>query len=285
MTDMEIIKNKEYGGERPLFGMRNLYMENVIVHAGESALKRCMDVKAFHCRFEGKYPFWHCKDLVIEECSFPEAGRAAIWYSQNCVMRHCLVDAPKMFRMMHGVDVSDCDFPNGEEMLWDCDGVRLQRVQVANADYIFMHTDNIVIDHYEQDGNYSFQYSHNALISNAKIDSKDAFWNTHNFTIIDSEINGEYLGWYSEGLTLINCHISGTQPLCYCQNLTMINCTMAEDCDRAFEESEVTADIASPITSITNPRSGIIRAKSVGEIILDKNLTIGENGCKIITME
>lgn len=282
---MEKIKNKEYGGERPLFGIKDLDMENVLIHAGESALKRCSNINAYHCRFEGKYPFWHCKDMTIKECSFTEGARAAIWYSQNCVMRHCLVDAPKMFRMMHGVDVSDTDFPNGEEMLWDCDGVRLQRVRVSNADYVFMHTDNIVLDNYEQDGNYSFQYGHNALITNAKINSKDAFWNTHNFTIIDSELNGEYLAWYSDGLTLINCHIAGTQPLCYCQNLTLINCTMGDDCDRAFEESDVTADIQSHVVSITNPRSGIIRADSIGEIILDRHLKMGESGCTIISLK
>lgn len=281
---MEIIKNIEYSGERPLFGQKGLYMENVIIHPGESALKRCLDLKAFHCRFEGKYPFWHCKDAIIEECSFPESGRAAIWYSQNITMRNCLVDAPKMFRMVHGVDVSDTYFSNGEEMLWDCDGVRLQRVQINNCDYLFMHTDNIVIDHYDQKGNYSFQYGHNALISNAIIDSKDAFWNTHNFTIIDSVINGEYLGWYSDGLTLINCHISGTQPLCYCNGLTLINCTMAKDCDRAFEESDVTADVNSDIVSIVNPKKGIIKANHIGKITLDRNLIYKNNDCKIITL-
>lgn len=36
---MEIIKNKEYEGERPLFATHDLQLENITIHAGESALK------------------------------------------------------------------------------------------------------------------------------------------------------------------------------------------------------------------------------------------------------
>ena len=36
---MEQIRNKEYGGERPLFATHDLQLEDVTIHAGESALK------------------------------------------------------------------------------------------------------------------------------------------------------------------------------------------------------------------------------------------------------
>ena len=39
------------------------------------------------------------------------------------------------------------------------------------------------------------------------------------------------------------------------------------DCDLAFEYSDVRADIRGGIDSIKNPRRGVIRADSVGEII------------------
>ena len=60
---MEIIKNKEFGGERPLFATHDLQLENVTIHTGESALKECSNIIAVNCRFEGKYPFWHTKEL------------------------------------------------------------------------------------------------------------------------------------------------------------------------------------------------------------------------------
>ena len=85
-------------------------------------------------------------------------------------------------------------------------------------------------------------------------------------TVTDSVIDGEYLGWYSEGLTLVRCHIKGTQPLCYCKRLTLIDCTM-EDCDLAFEYSDVEASIHSSILSVKNVRSGHITADAIGEVI------------------
>lgn len=54
---MKQIKNTHYEGERPLFASHGLYLEEVTIHAGESALKECSDIEAVNCRFEGKYPF------------------------------------------------------------------------------------------------------------------------------------------------------------------------------------------------------------------------------------
>lgn len=84
-----------------------------------------------------------------------------------------------------------------------------------------MHSKDIVIEDYVQNGNYSFQYCRDVEIHHAVINSKDAFWNTENVTVYDSEINGEYLGWHSKNLRLVNCKISGTQPLCYAHELVM----------------------------------------------------------------
>ena len=39
--DMETIRDKEFGGERPLFASHDLRLENVVIHAGESAIKEC----------------------------------------------------------------------------------------------------------------------------------------------------------------------------------------------------------------------------------------------------
>lgn len=62
---MKTIENSEFGGERPLFGEHDLLLRNVIIHAGESALKVCRNIEAEYCRFEGKYPFWHVDGFRI----------------------------------------------------------------------------------------------------------------------------------------------------------------------------------------------------------------------------
>ena len=269
---MEIIKDAEFAGERVLFARHNLELINVHIGVGESPLKRCSNIIARNCVFDGKYPFWHTDGFLVEKCTFNIGARSGPWYSKGCVMNDCIVEAPKLFREMDGVEVNRTNFPNGQEMFWYCRNIRLRDVRIDECDYLFLHSENIDIDRYEQHGNYSFQYARNVKINNAVIHSKDAFWNTVDVTVADSELHGEYLGWHSHNLTLINCHITGTQPLCYTHNLRMINCTFGEDADLAFEESEVNAEIASPITSVKNPTTGRIIAPSIGEIIIDENI-------------
>lgn len=269
---MKQIKNAEFGGERPLFASQDLYIENVTIHAGESALKECARVEAVNCRFEGKYPFWHNDGFVVRHCLFTEGARAALWYSRHLQMSDTLVEAPKMFREMDDIHLENVQLPHAAETLWHCRNVVLKNVEVKEADYLFMHSENIHIEDYRQQGNYSFQYCRNVEIRRAVIDSKDAFWNTENVTVYDSEIDGEYLGWHSRNLRLVNCKISGTQPLCYAHDLVLENCTFAPDADLAFEYSTVHATINGPVHSVKNPRSGCIVAQRYGEIILDENI-------------
>lgn len=278
---MELIKNAEFGGERPLFASHHIELENVTVHAGESALKCCSDIIARNCTFEGKYPFWHVDGFRIEKCIFTPGARAALWYSKNLIMSDTQVNAPKMFREMSNLTLKNVQIPDAQETLWHVADVNLDNVEVQNADYLFMHSRDIKIKNYRQQGNYSFQYCENVEIRDADIDSKDAFWNTKNVTVLDTKLNGEYLGWHSENLRLVRCHISGTQPLCYCKNLILEDCTFDQDADLAFEESTLKADIKGAVTSIKNPTSGKIVADSIGEIIIDKNIKAPAD-CEII---
>ena len=277
---MEIIKNTEFGGERPLFASHNLKLENVIIHAGESALKECSNIEAVNCVFEGKYPFWHVKGFIIKDCLFKEGARAALWYSSDLEMYDTLVEAPKMFREMENLKLRNVKIPNALETLWHCKNVDLKDVTIDKADYLFMHSHDIKIRDYKQDGNYSFQYCTNVEIRNAEINSKDAFWGTENVTVYDSTIIGEYLGWHSKNLKLVNCRIGGTQALCYAHNLVMENCVMDSDADLCFEYSTLHADIRGKITSVKNPKSGLIIADEIGEVIIDENIK-APGDCKI----
>lgn len=276
----EIIKDCEFGGERPLYFGRHLRLENVIINPGESALKETEDIEADRCEFRGKYPFWCTKGFTVTNCIFREGARAALWYSEDCVMEDTLVEAPKMFREMDRTSLLRVRIPFAQETFWMCRGIKLRDVEVSKADYCYFHSCDIDIEDYRHQGNYSFQYCRNVVIRNAHIDSKDAFWNTENVLVENSSLNGEYLGWYSKGLTLRGCHISGTQPLCYAEDLVLENCTFDDDADLAFEYSCVRAEVKGNITSVKNPRTGSIKADSIGEIIIDENLR-APGDCKI----
>lgn len=269
---MELIKNQEFGGERPLYGAHDVRLENVTIHVGESSIKESGNIEAEKCRFEGKYVFWECRGFKVKDCYFAESARSSLWYSHNVEMNDCQVDAPKMFRRMTGIEVNNCQFPNALETFWDCSDIRLKNVSIAKADYLFMHCSNIHIDNYKQDGNYSFQYAKNVEIHNAVINSKDAFWEAENVTIYDSELNGEYLAWYGKNIRLVRCHLTGEQLLCYVDGLILEDCTFGPDANLNFEYSHVEATIKGDITSIKNPSSGHISVDGhIGELIIDQN--------------
>ena len=278
----QVISNKFFEGERPLFAANDVRIEHVKFYPGESALKECANVEAYKSEFMCKYPFWHNDNALIEECIFTIYSRAAIWYSKNIRMINSRVDAPKMFREIDGLYIENVKMPNAEETMWNCRDMKLRNVEARCGDYIFMNGVNIDIDDFYLQGNYSFQDAKNVVIRNSCLNSKDAFWKTENVTVYDSEINGEYLGWYSKNLRLINCKISGTQPLCYCTDLVMENCTMSEDADLCFEYSTLEAVVNSKITSVKNPAGGFIVADSIGEIIIDENCK-NPGACNITT--
>jgi hypothetical protein len=281
MIEKKLIKDAEFGGERPLFESHHLRLENVTIREGESAIKECSDIEAVDCRFEGNYPFWHVHGFLIERCYFDVGGRSALWYSDHLTMKDTVIDAPKMFREMSHLNLENVTMNDADEIFWRCKNLQIKNLKLHEGTYPFMFSENIIIDGLESDSKYVFQYVKNVEIQNAKITTKDAFWEVENVTIYNSELNGEYLGWHSKNLRLVNCHITGEQPLCYAEDLVLENCTFGPDCDRAFEYSSVQADIKGSITNIKNPKTGRIVADSIGSVTLDKNIKAPAD-CEIV---
>lgn len=281
---MKLLKNNFFEGERPLYASENLRIEKIKFYPGESALKESSNIEAFDCTFMCKYPFWHNKNVLIENSLFTVYSRAAIWYSANIKMLNSKVEAPKMFREIDGLYLENVRLSDAAETCWNCRDLTLLDVEVKNGDYIFMNCANIKIDGLKLQGNYSFQDAKNVEIRNSFLDSKDAFWKTENVTVYDSVISGEYLGWHSKNLRLVNCKISGSQPLCYATNLVLENCEFMDDCDLAFEYSSVNAEVNNHIVSIKNPLEGSIKAQSIGEIIFDKH-DRNPGACQILVAE
>ena len=242
---MQLIKNQEFGGERPLFATHDLHLDNVTILAGESAIKECSNIVATNCRFEGNYPFWHVHGFTIDHCYFAVGGRSALWYSDHLVMKDTVIDAPKMFREMNDIEIENVQMNDADEVFWRCDRIHIKNLKLHEGTYPFMFSNNIYVDGLESDSKYVFQYVKNVEIHNAKI--------------------------------TVNCHISGEQPLCYAHDLVLENCTFDPSCDRAFEYSTLQADIRGAIANIKNPTSGHIVADSIGSVTLDENIKAPAN--------
>ena len=278
---MKLIKDKTFGGERPLFATRDTRLENITITDGESGIKCCNNLEADGCKFYGKYPWWHVDKSLITNCYFAVGSRSAIWYSNDMTMRDCFIDGPKFFREMNGLSLENVNINDADETFWKVKNLKVRNVKLHDGTYPFMFCENVDVDGLESDSKYVFQYVRNAVVRNARIVTKDAFWETENVTVYDSELDGEYLGWHSKNLKLVRCHISGEQPLCYVDGLTLEDCTFDTACDRCFEDSILEARITGDVTDIKNPRSGHIKVSGkIGSITIDENI-LAPADCKI----
>lgn len=280
-TMIKIIENSSFDQERSLYALRHATVKNCVFAGeadGESALKECSDVTVEDCSFSLRYPLWHANRFELVSSSMDTLTRAPLWYSDNGKIENCEINGTKAVRECNDITIKDSKI-NSEEFGWRCSELMLSDSEFQSVYFLF-EAKNVEINNIRMGGKYSFQYTENVSIKNSVLDTKDAFWHGKNIVVENSTLKGEYLAWFSDGLTLINCHISGTQPFCYCKNLKLINCTM-ESTDLSFEYSDVEADINGNIMSVKNPRSGYIKADSIGEIILENSVM--ETTCKIET--
>lgn len=266
---MKEIRQEYLTGERPLFKGEHLKIYDTIFTDGESPLKESHDIELYRSMFKWKYPLWYSKNIIAEDCTWFEMGRAGVWYTDNITVKNAIIEAPKNFRRCHNVNLQNVDFPNAAETLWHCDGITMEQV-TARGDYFAMNSRNLKLQDFQLVGNYSFDGVKNMEIRHARLLSKDAFWNSENVTVYDSFLSGEYLGWNAKNLTLINCTIESLQGLCYIENLVMKNCRLLNT-TLAFEYSTVDVEIEGKIDSVMNPAGGSIRADYIGELIMEKD--------------
>ncbi len=262
------IENRQFDEERALYHLQNADVEACVFAGpadGESALKEARDIRVAGCRFSLRYPLWHVDGFTLDGSDMDELTRAALWYSRRGTITGSRLHGIKAVRECEDIRIAGCDIVS-PEFGWKSSGITLQDVDIT-SEYLFLDSRDIRLDRVRMRGKYSFQYVEGLAVDASELDTKDAFWHSKNVTVRDSVVKGEYLGWFSDGLTLIRCKISGTQPLCYCKNLTLIDCEM-ENCDLAFEYSDVQADVRGHIDSVKNPRTGRITADSVGEVIM-----------------
>ena len=278
---MKEIRNKDFKEERALFMSNGVKAVSCSFDIGESPFKESENIAAENCNFIWRYPVWYCKNAVIDNCVFGEGSRAGMWYTDNLTLENCRLDSPKNIRRCNGVVIENTEFTNGVETLWHCKNISLKNVK-TKGDYLLMNSENVVVENLKLDGKYSFDGVKNVEIRNSELITKDAFWNSENVTVYDSYIFAEYLGWNSKNLTLVNCTVESLQGLCYIENLKMVNCKTVNT-NLAFEYSTVDVELTSGIDSILNPSGGIIRAESVGELILDETKIDPQKTTVIIT--
>lgn len=287
---MKKITRGYFTGERALYHTDNLEICDSLFENGESPIKECHDIDLIRCEFKYKYPIWYSNNINVYDSKFDIMSRSGLWYAKDVLFNNVLIDAPKLFRRCENIVLKNATFNDASETLWNTKNIKIMDSQASgdyflfnskdiivndsklSGNYIGLNCENIDFKNVQVDGNYCFDGASNILIDNCVFNSKDSFWNTKNVTIRNAKIVGEYLGWNSQDLTLIDCEIESNQGLCYINNIRMINCKLINT-DLCFELCEnVDANILSDVISIKNPKSGIIKARKIGKLILDKDL-------------
>lgn len=271
-----LISGQTFDEERALYGLSDIQTEGCRFDGpadGESAFKECRNIAIKNTFFNLRYPMWHVTGMKLDGSELTDKCRAAIWYTRDAEITNSALHGIKALRECGNISIRGCDIVS-PEFGWSVNSIRMENSK-AVSEYFMMRSTDLAFDNVSLDGKYSFQYIENGTFSNCSFNTKDAFWHAKNVTVKDSVINGEYLAWYSDGLTLENCTIRGTQPFCYCKNLKLINCRM-ENCDLAFEKSDVDAVVLSHVDSIKNPKSGTITVQSYGELIMNDDEAHGK---------
>lgn len=261
------VENARFGQERALYGQRDLLVRNCVFEGeedGESALKECRNIAVEGSVFRLRYPLWHGADVTFSGSRMEDGARAPVWYTKRGVFEKSAFSCPKLFRECEDLLVRDCKI-SSPEAGWHCMGMTFENCDI-DATYFLLGSENIRLDKVVMTGNYAFQYACGVAAEGCELSTKDMLWHAKGAVFKNCVVRGEYLAWYSEDLLFDHCEIYGTQPFCYCKNLKLVGCTL-HGCDRAFEYSDVEADLIGSVDSIKNPRSGHIVLDGVGEII------------------
>ncbi|HMM00469.1 MAG TPA: DUF3737 family protein [Bacilli bacterium] len=270
----KIIKDQIFQEERALYNLQDAELINCRFDGpldGESSLKETNHIIIRDSYFNLRYPLWHAHHFELIDSQLDDMARAAFWYSTYGLLKNVKINTIKSLRNAEHIRIED-SIIIASEVGWFCNDMQIENTYIE-GDYPLLKAKNITINKSHIDGKYSLQYMKNVRITDSILDTKDAFWHSENVIVENSKVNGAYLGWYGKNLTFINCEIIGTQPLCYTEGVKLKNCTM-KNADLAFEYSDVEADIIGHIDSVKNPKSGYIKADTIGEIILSQSIML-----------
>ena len=130
---MEKIVGKSCSGERSLFGVKDLELDNVTFFEGESPLKETEHILVKNCSFSWKYPLWYSKELEVRDSRFYNESHAGIWYTKDSSFDGCVFEEGKNFRHAENIEISNCVFSKASETIWWCEKMKVQKCSFAGG--------------------------------------------------------------------------------------------------------------------------------------------------------
>ena len=185
----KLITGKQFDEERALYHLQNAEVLDCIFAGpadGESVLKESRGVELRNCGFSLRYPLWHVQGFQMHNCTMDDKTRAAIWYACDGEITDSVLGGIKAVRECRNISLTGCQIVS-QEFGWKSSGITLKDSSVT-AEYLFLDSRDVSLDHVQMKGKYSFQYMENLQIRDSYLDTKDAFWHSKNVTVVNSTL-------------------------------------------------------------------------------------------------
>ena len=139
---MNLIKDKEFGGERPLFGLSDTRLEHITITDGESGIKFCRNIECDDSRFYGKYPWWHVDGSHITNCYVElHDGTYPFMFSEDIYVDGLKSDSKYVFQYCHNVEIHHARITT-KDSFWECDNVTVYDSEL-DGEYLGWHSSNV----------------------------------------------------------------------------------------------------------------------------------------------
>ena len=161
---MKVIQNQNFDQERAFYGSRDIKVIDCKFDGeadGESAFKESINVEAENCFFNLRYPFWHDDAVLINNCDMTSLCRAALWYSDNIVVKNTLMHGIKALRECKNVYLENVDI-DSTEFGWLSKKIKMVS-SAAQGEYFMLGSEYLDLCDIKFKGKYSFQYIKNAI--------------------------------------------------------------------------------------------------------------------------
>ena len=158
---------------------------------------------------------------------------------------------------------------SGERALFQSNGVRIEDSIFADGESPLKerYTHHIDMRECIIEAPKTFRRASDITLKNVDMPfAQESFWNCHDIRLNKVSARGDYFGMSSENIIIDDLHLTGNYCFDGAKNIEVHNAKLISK--DAFWNCENV--IVSHIDSITNPISGVIRAHSIGEIILDE---------------
>ena len=128
-----------------------------LLKSGESALKECDNVSIDNCYFNLRYPLWHVNKFQMLNSEMTEKCRAAIWYSNDMIIKNCKLNGIKAVRECSNIEIIDSSIESFE-FGWKSNKIDLENASII-GEYLFFDSSDIKFNNVNLKGKYSFQYA------------------------------------------------------------------------------------------------------------------------------